>query len=161
MDVIDSTRNGLHDTRFPSARRLGRQGCRSEGSADIWAADNEAVGSTRDYHMILIINLAIRDSRNRASPFLQRICLFITKGATMRRNPLQNDHSICSQASLVLIYRPTEKDERLSRPCPARNLPHGPAAWKYNTLPVSHWASEVPIYFHKFNVYQSKKERKY
>ncbi|GFW64741.1 hypothetical protein TNCV_4450431 [Trichonephila clavipes] len=39
------------------------------------------------------------------------------------------------QASLVLIYRPT--DERLNQPCPARDLNPQPVAWKRVALPLA------------------------
>ncbi|GFT12666.1 hypothetical protein TNCV_5094381 [Trichonephila clavipes] len=43
-----------------------------------------------------------------------------------------------SQASLLLVYRSTE---RTSRPCPARDLNPGPVAGKQDTLPLRHLAS--------------------
>ncbi|GFV42572.1 hypothetical protein TNCV_3719051 [Trichonephila clavipes] len=53
---------------------------------------------------------------------------------------------ISSQAGLVLIYRPTKRNERLSRPCPLRNLNAGLLAWKHDTLPLSHRALREYIY---------------
>ncbi|GFV77561.1 hypothetical protein TNCV_1070901 [Trichonephila clavipes] len=38
------------------------------------------------------------------------------------------------QASLVLIYRPTEEDEWLSQPCPFRGLNPGPVVWKRDAI---------------------------
>ncbi|GFV69609.1 uncharacterized protein TNCV_4507241 [Trichonephila clavipes] len=56
LSIIGSTRNGLHDTRCPSARHLAMvpedTGARCENSACVWTAANEAVGSTGACHMM-------------------------------------------------------------------------------------------------------------
>ncbi|GFS72090.1 hypothetical protein TNCV_3903881 [Trichonephila clavipes] len=45
---------------------------------------------------------------------------------------------LSSQASLILLYRPTEG---LIRLCPVRGLNFRRVVWKSDALPLSHWAS--------------------
>ncbi|GFT68919.1 hypothetical protein TNCV_1804491 [Trichonephila clavipes] len=47
---------------------------------------------------------------------------------------------LSSRASLALIYLLTERDEKLSRPCPVQSVNLGPVVRKCDAPPLSHWA---------------------
>ncbi|GFX25453.1 hypothetical protein TNCV_1998541 [Trichonephila clavipes] len=70
------------------------------------------------------------------------ICMALKFATMVQRLGGQSDAKPLEFPSKLGIHLSTHRrDEKLSRPCPARGLNLGPVLWKSDALPLSHWAS--------------------